>query len=120
MFRAVVSGVLVGAWLMVVGAGMMPERKNTMSVKDLDDRVKEELHTGMKHTDVIAFLEAGKINHSGYVRPDNAIYVLLHNCPPGSEVKEHIQFQFWFNGKDELITYNVRELPGTDTVQEDL
>ena len=96
------------ATLFTMGMGNKPA---TVDIARFSEDVQRDLPTGSSVSDVVRFLEARGLPHTGLNAPEEAIYSVvrvLNASKPGSALAR-VQLQFWFTQNGKLATFAVRE-----------
>lgn len=106
----VAGGVLaVCAAALIVGMGAAPP---TIDFPMLQEEIQRELPAGTSVDQVLAFLDAYHLKHSGLVSPMQVIYAVVHARQPigkGWTTGDAVELQFWFGLDNRLVNVAVRE-----------
>ncbi len=82
-----------------------------MKAKEIDALIRKEVPIGSSTLQVIAFLDAQKIEHSQqYFDRDRIIYASMRNTSGNWLVKNSIYLQFQFDEKGNLENYSAKEI----------
>lgn len=107
MMRCLLAGI---ASMLLCGC-TQADQSGTMKVKEIDELIRKEVPIGSSTSQVLAFLDAQKIEHSQqYFDRDRIIYASIRNTSGNWLVKNSVYIQFHFDEKATLKDYSVREV----------
>ena len=99
------------AWMIMTGMGARVGAPSSVAptLEMLQPKMNQELPKGSTVERVLAFLKSNRVEHSGLLTPEQAIFADVANTPDAKFSTDKVQLQFWFH-QDRLVVINVREL----------
>jgi hypothetical protein len=91
------------------GGGSSSSSGATMK-QSLVEAISKELPVGSDMQDVIRFLDTRRLEHSGYVEREGAIYAIARDVSGDSLIRESVQFIFAFDNNGKLEAYRVKDV----------
>ena len=101
-------GIVCASVIFTMGMGAKPPSINIAAIKA---EVEEELPKGAPVSDVVKFLEARNLPHTGLQSPEHAIYsvVQIRRSAEAGSAGARAELQFWFTPDGKFIHFFVRE-----------
>jgi len=110
MATRVTRYLLAGLVSMLLSGCSQADQSGTMTTKEIDTLIHKEVPVGSSSSQVTAFLDANKIEHSGYREKERTIYGIVRSTSGNSVVKGSAQIEFHFDEKAKLKDYTVKEV----------
>lgn len=101
---------LAGLVTLMVAGCLQSEQGAAMTTKEIETMVQREIPLGSNKSQVIAFLDGRKIEHSGYLETEKAVYAIIRNTSQGAIVKGAIKIEFYFDEQANLKNYTIKEV----------
>ena len=86
------------------------ENTSAMTASEIDSMVRREAPVGSNASQVVAFLDSHKIEHSGYREVDRTIFAIVRDTSRGPGTKGSIQVEFRFDDGAKLKDHALREV----------
>lgn len=110
MVTKVTRYLLAGMTSMLLCGCSQADQSSTMTKKEIDTLISKEVPVGSSTSQVTAFLDASKIEHSDYREKERTIYGIVRNTSGNSVVKGSFQIEFHFDEGARLKDYTVKEV----------
>lgn len=101
---------LTGLMSVLVCGCSQADQSGVMKTKEIEALVRKEVPAGSSSAQVITFLDANKIEHSGYQEKQRTIYGIVRNTSQGAMMKGSIQIEFHFDERAKLKDHTVKEV----------